>query len=129
MDGFVERLLLLSERGAVIARRCREEEELFRLLVEEKKGDENTKLSGQDFKTLADVLVQETIRSLLGEEVSEHECVVDVWVCGVLCICMAVINLLTLIRLFSCQKNYQKFVAEYGVNMYMYLKPNIHNTI
>ena len=104
MDGFVERLLLLSERGAVIARRCREEEELFRLLVEEKKGDENTKLSGQDFKTLADVLVQETIRSLLGEEVSEHECVVDVWVCGVLCICMAVINLLTLIRLLLPKK-------------------------
>ena len=35
---------------------------MFRLLVEEKKGEENTKLSGQDFKTLADVL---TIRSLL----------------------------------------------------------------
>ena len=37
--------------------------------MEEKKGEENTKLVGQDFKTLADVLVQETIRSCLGEKV------------------------------------------------------------
>ena len=69
MDIFVENLLTLSERAAIISRRCREEEELFQLLVEEKKGEENTKLVGKDFKTLADVLVQETIRSHLGEKV------------------------------------------------------------
>ena len=43
MDIFVESLLSLSERAATIARRWRGEE-LFRLLVEEKKGEENTKL-------------------------------------------------------------------------------------
>ena len=67
----MENLLSLSERAAIIARRCREEKALFQLLVEEKKGEENTKLVGQDFKTLADVLVQETIRSRLGEQVGK----------------------------------------------------------
>ena len=67
----MENLLSLSERAAIIARRCREEKDLFQLLVEEKKGEENTKLVGQDFKTLADVLVQETIRSRLGEQVGK----------------------------------------------------------
>ena len=68
MDEFVRHLLLAVERAATIARCCREEEALFRLLVEEKKGEHNTKLSGRDFKTLADVLIQESIGHCIGEK-------------------------------------------------------------
>ena len=47
-------LLCASEKAANIARACRREPALFELLVEEK--------TFQDFKTLADVLIQETVR-------------------------------------------------------------------
>ena len=50
---------------------------------EERRREHKTE-PGHDFKTLADVLVQETIRSLLREEVSKPantSVFVDVWVC------------------------------------------------
>ena len=73
-------LLKAAEKAACIARACREEEALFQLLVEEKTGTEKNAKFEQDFKTLADVLIQETVKnevrkafpelenSILGEE-------------------------------------------------------------
>ena len=51
---FLQALICASEKAANIARACRREPALFSLLVEEK--------TFQDFKTLADVLIQETVR-------------------------------------------------------------------
>lgn len=51
---FLQSLICASEKAANIARACRREPALFSLLVEEK--------TVQDFKTLADVLIQETVR-------------------------------------------------------------------
>ena len=54
-------LIKASEKSAQIARLCRAEEELFKLLVEEKSNESKNPRFIQDFKTLADVLVQQTI--------------------------------------------------------------------
>lgn len=70
----VRDLVTAAERAATIARSCRAEETLFKLLVEEKTEDANTRFV-QDFKTLADVLIQETVRYYLATkypEVAEH---------------------------------------------------------
>uniref|UniRef100_A0A8C5P385 Uncharacterized protein n=1 Tax=Jaculus jaculus TaxID=51337 RepID=A0A8C5P385_JACJA len=48
--------------AANIARACRQQEALFQLLSEEKKAGETKKKFTVDFKTLADVLVQEVIK-------------------------------------------------------------------
>lgn len=58
-------LVQASEKAANIARSCRQEETLFSLLIEEKKSQ---KFSA-DFKTLADVLVQEVIKHDIGKQV------------------------------------------------------------
>ncbi|XP_044742763.1 inositol polyphosphate 1-phosphatase [Chrysoperla carnea] len=69
MANFLKSLIIVSEKAANIARACRSEKELFELLIEEKKGAEgNEKRFFQDFKTLADVLVQETVRHDLEKE-------------------------------------------------------------
>lgn len=57
----------VSEKAAKIARACRAEKELFSLLIEEKKDDKKNKRF-PDFKTLADVLVQESIRHDLNKK-------------------------------------------------------------
>jgi len=62
-------VLKVSEKAANLARIVRSEESLFELLVQEKKGDQSNKRFVQDFKTLADVLVQETVRHDLGKKV------------------------------------------------------------
>jgi len=62
MNVLVAELLKAAEKAAHIARICREEDVLFQLLVEEKKGDAKNTNFVQDFKTLADVLIQETIK-------------------------------------------------------------------
>ncbi|KAA0708079.1 Inositol polyphosphate 1-phosphatase [Triplophysa tibetana] len=57
------RLLLdVSEKAANVARVCRQEAVLFELLVQEKKGADKNKKFLKDFKTLADVIIQEMIR-------------------------------------------------------------------
>lgn len=66
----LESLLKVSEKSANIARICRNNDHLFRLLVQEKSTDEKNHRFVQDFKTLADVLIQETIRHDIGKEVS-----------------------------------------------------------
>lgn len=61
-------LIKLAEKAAKIARFIREQGELFKLLVEEKDKDGNKRFS-QDFKTLADVLIQQTINYYLNKKV------------------------------------------------------------
>ncbi|KAM9305582.1 major facilitator superfamily domain-containing protein 6 [Gastrophryne carolinensis] len=63
MSELLYELLRASEKAACIARACRQEEALFQLLIEEKKEEEKNKKFLTDFKTLADVLVQEVIKS------------------------------------------------------------------
>ena len=60
-----------SEKAANLARTIRAEKALFELLVEEKTGDAKNKRFQQDFKTLADVLIQETLKHDLGKQVGE----------------------------------------------------------
>ena len=66
---FMSALLRVSEKAAVLARAVRSERELFALLVEEKTGEDANKRFLKDFKTLADVLIQETVRHDIGNEV------------------------------------------------------------
>ena len=73
-------LLEVSERAARIARECRSERELFSLLVQEKSGDERNSRFVHDFKTLADVLIQETVKHYLTQKVST-ELRVEIFVC------------------------------------------------
>lgn len=61
-EHFVKVLLQVCEKSAMIARAWRFQEELFELLVEEKTGKEKNKRFTRDFKTLADVLVQEVVK-------------------------------------------------------------------
>ncbi len=69
LESYLLELLRVSERAANIARLCRGERDLFDLLVEEKTGEERNKRFRRDFKTLADVLIQETVRHYLGRKV------------------------------------------------------------
>jgi len=64
-------LLKAAEKAACIARACRHEEALFQLLVEEKTGAEKNAKFEQDFKTLADVLIQEMVRHEVGKTFPE----------------------------------------------------------
>ncbi|XP_017047117.1 inositol polyphosphate 1-phosphatase [Drosophila ficusphila] len=59
-------LINCAEKAANIARTCRSNEELLALLVQEKKGSEANERFEHDFKTLADVLIQETIKHEVG---------------------------------------------------------------
>lgn len=68
---FVHALIQCSEKAAHLAWLIRAEKSLFALLVEEKTGDAKNKRFVQDFKTLADVLVQETIKHDLGKQVKK----------------------------------------------------------
>lgn len=63
-------LLEVSEKAARIARECRSEHELFALLVQEKSGAERNTRFMHDFKTLADVLIQETVKHYLTQKVN-----------------------------------------------------------
>ncbi|XP_008833841.1 inositol polyphosphate 1-phosphatase [Nannospalax galili] len=62
MSDILQELLRVSEKAANIARACRQQDALFQLLIEEKKDGEKNKKFAVDFKTLADVLVQEVIK-------------------------------------------------------------------
>nr|CAD7441473.1 unnamed protein product [Timema bartmani] len=65
---FLESLLKVSEKAANIARVCRQNQHLFKLLVQEKKNEEKNPRFFQDFKTLADVLIQETVKHDIGNQ-------------------------------------------------------------
>ncbi|XP_004628676.1 inositol polyphosphate 1-phosphatase [Octodon degus] len=68
MSQVLRELLCVSEKAANIARACRQQEALFQLLIEEKKEGEKNKKFAVDFKTLADVLVQEVIKQNMGNK-------------------------------------------------------------
>lgn len=59
---FVQNMLLVSEKAANIARAIRQDSHLLSLLVREKKDNEKNPRFMRDFKTLADVLVQEVVK-------------------------------------------------------------------
>ena len=65
-------LMKSSEKAAKIARVCRLNEQLFSLLIEEKSETEKNPRFLLDFKTLADVLIQETIKKDIGDIVSRR---------------------------------------------------------
>lgn len=69
MADLLKSLILVSEKAANIARICRQNEYLFSKLIEEKTNDANPRFY-QDFKTLADVLIQESIRHDISKKVS-----------------------------------------------------------
>lgn len=71
MSAILQELLCVSEKAANIARACRQQDTLFQLLIEEKKGEEKNKKFTVDFKTLADVLVQEVIKQHMESKVGE----------------------------------------------------------
>lgn len=71
VKNIIEVLIHASEKAANIARVCRQNEHLVSLLVEQKSTEEANPRFVRDFKTLADVLIQETIRYDVGAQVSE----------------------------------------------------------
>ena len=62
-------ILDFSEQASVIARSIREDQTLFKLLVEEKKGETKNERFTHDFKTLADVLIQQLLASVVVKKV------------------------------------------------------------
>lgn len=68
MSEVLTALVHASEKSANIARACKQEEALFQLLVQEKKSIEKNKRFVCDFKTLADVLIQEVIKHDMGKK-------------------------------------------------------------
>ncbi|CAF96542.1 unnamed protein product, partial [Tetraodon nigroviridis] len=71
MADLLRLLLQVAEKAANVARVCRQEAPLFQLLVQEKTGDDKNKKFVQDFKTLADVVIQEMIRHDVGAQFPE----------------------------------------------------------
>lgn len=71
MADLLRLLLRVAEKAANVARVCRKEDHLFQLLVQEKMGDDKNKKFVQDFKTLADVVIQEMIRHEVGSQFPE----------------------------------------------------------
>ena len=69
MADLLRLLLRVAEKAANVARVCRQEALLFQLLVQEKTGKDKNKKFVQDFKTLADVVIQEMIRHDVGTQV------------------------------------------------------------
>lgn len=63
----LKELLRVSEKAANIARVCRADDHLFKLLVQEKKEEESISRFEHDFKTLADCLIQEAVKYDIGK--------------------------------------------------------------
>lgn len=55
-------LIISSEKAANISRLLRQNEKLFQKLIEQKSSSEANPRFQEDFKTLADVLIQEMIK-------------------------------------------------------------------
>ncbi|GAB6027877.1 3'(2'), 5'-bisphosphate nucleotidase 1 [Chamberlinius hualienensis] len=72
-SNFLLELIRASEKAADIARCIRASKELFSLLVQEKDAKEKNQRFIRDFKTLADVLIQETIKFDLTQKFSSLE--------------------------------------------------------
>uniref|UniRef100_A0A0B7BPE5 Uncharacterized protein n=1 Tax=Arion vulgaris TaxID=1028688 RepID=A0A0B7BPE5_9EUPU len=72
-SSLLQLLLKVAEKASVIAKIIRKEKPLVDLLIEEKSGIEKNNRFFQDFKTLADVLIQDTVRHYICKEVPELE--------------------------------------------------------
>ncbi|KAK9879364.1 hypothetical protein WA026_004212 [Henosepilachna vigintioctopunctata] len=70
---FLEALLKVSEKAANVARTIRREERLFELLVQRKDVAEANPRFVDDFKTLADVLIQEMVKHDLKSQFPDLE--------------------------------------------------------
>lgn len=71
MEGnLLKEIISISETAANIARICRKDEHLLRLLTQEKNEEEKNQRFLTDFKTLADVLIQEVVKFHLSSRVS-----------------------------------------------------------
>ncbi|XP_076057821.1 inositol polyphosphate 1-phosphatase isoform X2 [Oratosquilla oratoria] len=68
MAQLIQTLLSFSEQAGEIARAIRCEPQLFSLLVEEKGEGEKNQRFDHDFKTLADVLIQESLRHCVTQQ-------------------------------------------------------------
>ena len=66
----IKTLINFAERAGKLAHIIREDPTLFSLLVQEKGEEEKNKKFTQDFKTLADVLIQESLRYYVKKNVS-----------------------------------------------------------
>lgn len=66
---FLRSLIIVSEKAANVARVIRKHEHLFELLVQKKKNSEANPRFVEDFKTLADVLIQEMVKHDLQKQV------------------------------------------------------------
>ncbi|KAK6165690.1 hypothetical protein SNE40_022571 [Patella caerulea] len=66
-------VLCSAQKGSNIATIIRSNDALLQLLVQEKKGEQKNERFLQDFKTLADVLIQEMVRHDLSEKFSGLE--------------------------------------------------------
>lgn len=62
MDKLLGVLINSAEKAADVARLVREDELLFRMLVNKKESNEANPRFVEDFKTLADMLVQELVK-------------------------------------------------------------------
>lgn len=67
----LELLLKVADKASQIAKIIRKEKPLVDLLIEEKSGLEKNSRFFQDFKTLADVLIQETVRHYISQQVCQ----------------------------------------------------------
>lgn len=79
----LEALVDVSEKAANIARVFRQNEHLFELLVQEKPVGEANPRFVHDYKTLADVLIQETIRHDISTDVSIFAITLCIYGCDV----------------------------------------------
>jgi hypothetical protein len=68
----LKEILIVSEKAANIARICRQDEHLLRLLTQEKSEEEKNQRFAADFKTLADVLIQEVVKQQLTTKVMSN---------------------------------------------------------
>ena len=65
----LKELIVVSEKAANVARLCRQNEHLFKLLIQKKCADEANPRFVDDFKTLADVLIQQLVKHDVGNKV------------------------------------------------------------
>lgn len=64
----IDVLITASEKAANIARICRQNHHLFELLIQQKSSEDANPRFVEDFKTFADVLIQEVVKY----EIAQH---------------------------------------------------------
>lgn len=100
----LQALIDVSEKAANIARVFRQNEHLFELLVQEKPTGEANPRFVHDYKTLADVLIQETIKHVISADVSIFAITYygGWWVGGVWCFALGSVSIYCNYKTFNC---------------------------